>query len=81
MCTRLKLSDSILITAGRDADRWVTRAIALAGQSSPPQPFKVQYAYRTIRAVVMFATLVHGLTPKLGIWIMNVSTEMLVAFH
>ncbi len=29
--------------------------------------------------VVVFATLVHGLTPKLGIWLMNVGTEALIA--
>ncbi|KAI1790090.1 high affinity methionine permease [Ganoderma leucocontextum] len=44
-------AQNILITAGHPADRWVTRAIALA--------------------VIVFATLVHGLTPKLGLWLMN----------
>ncbi|PIL29301.1 transporter [Ganoderma sinense ZZ0214-1] len=44
-------AQNILITAGRDADRWVTRGIALA--------------------VALFVVLIHGLTPKLGIWLMN----------
>ncbi|KAM5543600.1 hypothetical protein V8D89_002851 [Ganoderma adspersum] len=45
------LVDSILVTAGHTAERWVTRGIALG--------------------VIAFVTLLHGLTPKLGVWVMN----------
>lgn len=64
------LISSILIAAGKEAGRWSSRGIAIAGKSrllsrsqgaSPPL------------TVIVFATLLHGLTPRLGIIVMNVS--------
>jgi len=43
---------SILISAGKEASRWVVRGIALG--------------------VIFSVTLLHGLFPKAGIWLMNV---------
>ena len=63
--------DSILVTAGHTAERWVTRGIALGGQSSVPSSEHdkmVDMLYK----VIAFVTLLHGLTPKLGVWVMNV---------
>ncbi|KIK03579.1 hypothetical protein K443DRAFT_468906 [Laccaria amethystina LaAM-08-1] len=44
-------ANNILIAAGRVADRWVVRGIALG--------------------VICFVTILHGLTPKIGVFLMN----------
>lgn len=44
-------AQNILIVAGRAADRWVVRGIAIG--------------------VIVFVTLLHGFTPRLGVWFMN----------
>ena len=49
---------SILISAGKEASRWVVRGIALG--------------------VIFSVTLLHGLFPKAGIWLMNVGLMLLL---
>ena len=65
---------SILISASQPAERWVVRGIALGG--------KIRLSRRVIMIdchpfhsipVIFFVTGLHGLAPKLGILLMNVS--------
>jgi L-type amino acid transporter 9 len=62
---------SILISAGQPAERWVVRGIALSGKIRLPQSDNM-IATLSI-PVIFFVTGLHGLTPKLGILLMNVS--------
>nr|VWO96191.1 G-protein comlpex beta subunit CpcB [Ganoderma boninense] len=69
-------AQNILVTAGHTAERWVTRGIALGGQFlQTPPPFLVNIPEwlngSGSGSVIAFVTLLHGLTPKLGIWVMN----------
>ncbi len=65
-----KLISSILIAAGKEAGRWSSRGIAIAGRSR-----LLSRCQRVLLPliVIVFATLLHGLTPRLGIIVMNVS--------
>jgi len=61
---------SILVVAGRTADRWVVRGIAIGGMS---HRYKIDlYISPSSLSVIVFVTLLHGFTPRLGVWFMNV---------
>ena len=63
---------SILIAAGHAADLWAVRGIALGGSSILVHP--ISFADRKYTClVIFFATILHGLTPKLGVLVMDVS--------
>ena len=64
--------DSILVAAGRTADRWVTRGIAIGGNFSLFTGEGQQMVNEWF-TVVAFVTILQGLFPKLGLWMMNVS--------
>ena len=58
---------SILVSAGHSADRWVVRGIAIGGIQLPFFPNTCSYT-----SVIVFTTILHGFTPRLGVYLMNV---------
>jgi hypothetical protein len=61
---------SILISAGHSADLWVVRGIAIGGvwPFLPPQNFNSDDV-----PAICFVILLHGFTPRLGVYVINVS--------
>jgi hypothetical protein len=65
---------SILISASQPAERWVVRGIALGGKIRLSQCDNMIDCHPFLSIpVIFFITGLHGLTPKLGILLMNVS--------
>ena len=61
---------SILISAGHPADLWVVRGIAIGG----PWPFfPPRIPIQMMLPVICFVILLHGFTPRLGVYVINVS--------
>lgn len=60
---------SILVSAGKVATTWSERGIALGGAHY--QVFILAFV-QTSSLVIIFVTLLHGLTPRSGVYFMNV---------
>lgn len=74
---RRKESDkslSILVSAGHSADRWVVRGIAIGGKQLSSFLKRNTCSYTL---VIVFTTILHGLTPRLGVYFMNVRSPLM----
>lgn len=61
---------SILVSAGHPADLWVVRGIAIGG----PWPFyPLRIPIQMMLPAICFVILLHGFTPRLGVYVINVS--------
>ena len=60
---------SILVSAGKVATDWSERGIALGGVFCQVLLF---CTHPDITVVIVFVTLLHGFTPRIGVYIMNV---------
>jgi hypothetical protein len=63
---------SILVAAGRTADPWVERGIAIGGMFSDFNQLLPYIPSPHFSIVIVFVTILHGLIPKVGIALMNV---------
>ena len=64
------MGHSILVAAGHEATRWTVRGIALGGMTS-----FLRHDVHSNSIVIFFVTFLHGFTPRIGVYVMNVSDE------
>jgi hypothetical protein len=72
---RLTTSYSILVSAGKDASIWAVRGIAIGG-TYPPFSL-IEEARIKCDLVIVFTVSLHGLAPRFGVRLMNVSRDSL----
>ena len=65
---------SILVSAGHSADIWVVRGIAIGGVW-PFYPLRIPI--QTMLPVICFVILLHGFTPRFGVYVINVSRTLI----
>jgi solute carrier family 7 (L-type amino acid transporter), member 9/15 len=59
------------VAAGHDAGRWTTRGIGLGGKDSA-ELLMLSNSHEHV-SVIAFAAFIHGITPRAGVFVMNVS--------
>ncbi|SRR6266404_1694389 len=69
---------SILVSAGHRADLWVVRGIAIGGMQSASL---LGIPIQNLIPAICFVVSLHGFTPRLGVYVMNVSKTFYPPFE